>query len=208
MTASTGKRSFRACLRCRGRKTRCDLSGTGERKGPPCKSCLISGTDCVLVHSRRGQTSKSRTLQTKIAQSSTRSAHELESLPDSTTCVTHARKNPSAMGSATGDCSPTATEDAAAVALRNPSDALEILARSGDGLRVRDGHLSASYHALADDTPPFSFRAMTSHNKDIPRKPAIFNDYELLKTGVLQASAVSELLQMLVGPCFQLSNIC
>lgn len=197
MTASTGKRSFQACLRCRGRKTRCDLSGTGERKEPPCKSCLISGTDCVLVHSRRGQTFKSRRLQTKIAQSSTRSAHEPESLADPTTCLTNARENASAMGSAKGDFSPTATEDEAAIALRNPSDALEILARSGDGLRVRDGCLPASCHPTS-----------ASDGKGIPEKPLIFDEYELLRTGVLQASTVSELLQMFVDSCLRLSNIC
>lgn len=81
MTKGLGLRQYRACVRCRSRKTRCDLyvsnaaiSGlqqveprvrrllltTGARRGigdpnkPPCVKCNREGAECVLAPSRRG----------------------------------------------------------------------------------------------------------------------------------------------------------
>ncbi|KAE9972240.1 hypothetical protein BLS_004112 [Venturia inaequalis] len=47
------KRTSRACLACRARKTRCDLGADGS-KGPPCRRCSQVKIECVLVSSRRG----------------------------------------------------------------------------------------------------------------------------------------------------------
>ncbi|QDS76995.1 hypothetical protein FKW77_005947 [Venturia effusa] len=47
------KRTSRACLACRARKTRCDLGSDGSQ-GPPCRRCSQVKIECVLVTSRRG----------------------------------------------------------------------------------------------------------------------------------------------------------
>ncbi|KAJ5995341.1 hypothetical protein N7481_002318 [Penicillium waksmanii] len=54
MTRSVGLRQYRACVRCRSRKTRCDLQSIGEAGKPPCLKCEREGAECVLAGSRRG----------------------------------------------------------------------------------------------------------------------------------------------------------
>ncbi|KAL2841823.1 hypothetical protein BJX68DRAFT_257999 [Aspergillus pseudodeflectus] len=54
MTTGTGLRLYRACIRCRERKTKCDLQSTGQSGKPPCLKCHVGGYDCVLAGSRRG----------------------------------------------------------------------------------------------------------------------------------------------------------
>ncbi|KAH8893977.1 hypothetical protein GQ53DRAFT_805380 [Thozetella sp. PMI_491] len=52
MTKGTGIRQYRACIRCRARKSRCDFGETGK---PPCAKCVREGIDdCILAGSRRG----------------------------------------------------------------------------------------------------------------------------------------------------------
>ncbi|KAF3800095.1 hypothetical protein GCG54_00015474 [Colletotrichum gloeosporioides] len=51
MTKATGVRQYRACVRCRARKTRDSI---GERGRPPCAKCVREGVDCSLAGSRRG----------------------------------------------------------------------------------------------------------------------------------------------------------
>ncbi|KAF7506924.1 hypothetical protein GJ744_011165 [Endocarpon pusillum] len=50
-SASPMKRVSRACLHCRGRKSRCDLDAGGH---PPCTRCRKEGRECVLGGSNRG----------------------------------------------------------------------------------------------------------------------------------------------------------
>ncbi|GAB7365072.1 hypothetical protein MBLNU230_g5853t1 [Neophaeotheca triangularis] len=48
------KRTYRACLHCRQRKSRCDLYGSGEPGKPPCERCIREQHECILGGSRRG----------------------------------------------------------------------------------------------------------------------------------------------------------
>ncbi|KAG4433047.1 hypothetical protein IFR05_011465 [Cadophora sp. M221] len=48
------KRISRACLRCRQRKSKCNLGSVGQPGIPPCESCLRDQAECVLAISRRG----------------------------------------------------------------------------------------------------------------------------------------------------------
>ncbi|KAM3413711.1 hypothetical protein BST61_g10402 [Cercospora zeina] len=48
------KRTYRACLHCRQRKSRCDLYSSGEPGRPPCERCIREQHECVLGGSRRG----------------------------------------------------------------------------------------------------------------------------------------------------------
>ncbi|CAG9992937.1 unnamed protein product [Clonostachys byssicola] len=54
MTKSTGERICRACIRCRQRKTKCDLDSVEEPGKPPCLSCHLDGYECALAGSKRG----------------------------------------------------------------------------------------------------------------------------------------------------------
>ncbi|RAK99623.1 Zn(II)2Cys6 transcription factor [Aspergillus ibericus CBS 121593] len=54
MTKSTGTRLYRACLRCRQRKTKCDLRYTRGNNHEPCSKCASEGYRCILATSRRG----------------------------------------------------------------------------------------------------------------------------------------------------------
>ncbi|KAG9895821.1 hypothetical protein KCV05_g17410, partial [Aureobasidium melanogenum] len=48
------KRTYRACLHCRQRKSRCDLYGSGEPGKPPCERCIRENHECILGPSHRG----------------------------------------------------------------------------------------------------------------------------------------------------------
>ncbi|CAH0058149.1 unnamed protein product [Clonostachys solani] len=54
MTKGLGLRQYCACVRCRGRKIKCDLQSVGEPGRPPCAKCAREGAECVLAQSRRG----------------------------------------------------------------------------------------------------------------------------------------------------------
>ncbi|KAL4894523.1 hypothetical protein BDV59DRAFT_207115 [Aspergillus ambiguus] len=62
MTRSTGERLYRACVRCRQRKTKCDLTVelteeskyTNEYTHRPCSKCAAEGQQCIPAASRRG----------------------------------------------------------------------------------------------------------------------------------------------------------
>ncbi|KAF2011199.1 hypothetical protein BU24DRAFT_399475 [Aaosphaeria arxii CBS 175.79] len=179
MTASTGKRSFRACLRCRRRKTRCDLQGTGDRKEPPCKSCQLSNNNCILVGSRRGQwrgqcdpNPQNRTAS--IPHSSTHENGSNEPAIGSSPSLQEATELPRQTQESSGV---THTDHARHVELRNPSDALEFLSRS-------DNHAAP----IADST--------SNRNHTVNSTFTTFDDYELVKTGVLSKSTIFELLQI------------
>ncbi|KAH9211155.1 hypothetical protein DL95DRAFT_437358 [Leptodontidium sp. 2 PMI_412] len=48
------KRISRACLRCRQRKSKCNLGSVGQPGVPPCESCVRDQAQCVLATSKRG----------------------------------------------------------------------------------------------------------------------------------------------------------
>ncbi|KAF2148173.1 hypothetical protein K461DRAFT_316551 [Myriangium duriaei CBS 260.36] len=54
MAKSSGLRLYRACIRCRDRKSKCDSNSVGEIGRPPCRRCHIEGQECLLAGSRRG----------------------------------------------------------------------------------------------------------------------------------------------------------
>ncbi|PLB55478.1 hypothetical protein P170DRAFT_399638 [Aspergillus steynii IBT 23096] len=54
MTRSTGTRLYRACIRCRQRKTKCDLYYESSSGHQPCSKCSTEGFDCVVAGSSRG----------------------------------------------------------------------------------------------------------------------------------------------------------
>ncbi|KAK3109948.1 hypothetical protein LTR53_016266, partial [Teratosphaeriaceae sp. CCFEE 6253] len=61
------KRTYRACLHCRQRKSRCDLYSSGEPGRPPCERCIREQHECVLGGSRRGGRRVKRSISTVTA---------------------------------------------------------------------------------------------------------------------------------------------
>lgn len=204
MTPATGKRSYRACLRCRQRKTRCNLwdpsppnymwsrpysqlfsDGIGEPKKPPCVSCYQSGNECILsTKSRRGGNFRQFRggPETEPAESTYISCQQREESPDEEECVER------------GDSSDVLSMD-----LRNPSDALHILALSGDQPQGRQS--TSIPNEPVDPNPemqdgssaPSSCQPQQSHYHS-QTTASIFNDYELVQRGLLRPSVVAELL--------------
>ncbi|RAH87305.1 hypothetical protein BO86DRAFT_423851 [Aspergillus japonicus CBS 114.51] len=54
MSRDTGARLYRACVRCRQRKIKCDLTYSHDRGYLPCSKCTSDGHRCVIAKSRRG----------------------------------------------------------------------------------------------------------------------------------------------------------
>ncbi|RDK38768.1 hypothetical protein M752DRAFT_306776 [Aspergillus phoenicis ATCC 13157] len=207
MTASTGKRSSRACLRCRKRKARCDLDSIGESSKPPCASCHDTKSQCILIKSRRGgnfrqHPSKSSTLRrkktslpTNTGDSNGPGVEPASTMSDVTECSSDdegsvGRQNP---------------RDLLAMELRNPSDALQILALSGQSqsenqAQAQPTNITNSNEQLYTEAESASASLINGSgglrgHQTCPT--AIFDDYELVKRGLLRPSLVFELLHEL-----------
>jgi hypothetical protein len=191
MTASTGKRSFRACLRCRRRKTKCDLDVLGGRKEPPCRTCHLSGNDCVLVQSKRGRRRDKDTPTTldNAIDIPEPLVHENDSSATSVGLHSTCSNAESSIPHAENSLSIFESGKEAEVALKNPSDALAILARADERSSV------ASNHSLAHDTASSGTSIRATENTS-----TTLEGFELLTSGALQMSLILELLQTSVTP--------
>lgn len=202
MTPGTGKRSYLACRRCRSRKTRCDLwdfpslcgcwtgltstrDSIGEPKNPPCVSCHHSGSQCVLAESRRGGNFRPyRTRKTPVSRAVAGRPAEVQGPNDRLT-----DGNPSTPG-----LNINASDEGPCVELRNPSDALQILAQSDQA----DQDVSSPYHASNDtDAQP-----QTSSPESLSKFPSssgqpqatVLDNYALVERGLVHPSILPELL--------------
>lgn len=122
MTLTTGKRLYRACVRCRKRKTRCDLSAIGEPGLPPCKTCHNEGHECVLASSRRGgdfSHARKKSLRSKHARSQQHIGQDVLDELDADSLGQDLRLKPAETvpDSPSSDCGN----------IQNPSDALRAL---------------------------------------------------------------------------------
>jgi hypothetical protein len=90
--------------------------------------------------------------------------------------------------------------DVLAMELRNPSDALQILALSGDQARAR--HSTTSPNGATDPVMQGSMETTLSQTREAryhaQSTATIFDDYELVQRGLLRPRLVSELLLKLV----------
>ncbi|PWY94411.1 hypothetical protein BO94DRAFT_457543 [Aspergillus sclerotioniger CBS 115572] len=173
MTPSTRKRSYRACLRCWQRKSKCDLDGIGEPKKAPCVSCYNSGNQRDLTKSRRGGNFRHRRPGQKWLQG----WKESESI--------NSPRHSSGEGSSVTE---HVAGDILAMDLRNPSDALQILARSdvnhpNQKVDLLPQAIDAAASTQANESPNRRKHATTA-----------LDEYELVQTGVLCQSLVAELL--------------
>ncbi|GKZ27181.1 hypothetical protein AbraIFM66951_001780 [Aspergillus brasiliensis] len=203
MTASTGKRSSRACLRCRKRKTRCDLDSIGEPSKPPCVSCHDTKSQCILIKSRRGGNLRQHQSKSyRLRHRKTSLAKDVEDThgPD----VEPADEMTDFAGCSSdgeGSVARQDSRDVLAMELRNPSDALQILALSGQDRSESQPQVQfnrANPNEQWDSAAQSTSASVSNHSKE-PRgyeRPSTtpFDDYELVQRGLLSPSLVSELL--------------
>lgn len=189
--------------------------GVGEPKKPPCVSCHDSGSQCVLVESRRGgnfRSSRPGQGATHSSQRSTRSQGNARGVVAVPSISEHDEATPSTYDSEMdhdGDEERT-TDDSLRMELRNPSDALQILARSSvvSSNRPSGHHRRQHRHSSAAEAPTItsmprpssSFQNIpaVSHvdqhrNCGLPPTTALDN-YELVQRGLLHPSVLPELL--------------
>ncbi|EXF75749.1 hypothetical protein CFIO01_05345 [Colletotrichum fioriniae PJ7] len=203
MTLGTGKRSYRACTRCRSRKTKCNFEGVGEPMKPPCVSCYYSGNDCVVSPSRRSRKAR-RDHNTQASPSSVEPSPEPAS-PRSSVFVPSTNEDSCDEDEATGP------DDHNDMELRNPSDALQILARSRNKASTKNpiARRPTSHHtntmpsaksreALVrpEEASGSSSRIETSPSKCMTDTMSGLNNFELIRRGVLHLDKASELLDM------------
>ncbi|EGP86646.1 uncharacterized protein MYCGRDRAFT_21205, partial [Zymoseptoria tritici IPO323] len=134
------KRTYRACLHCRQRKSRCDLYSSGEPGRPPCERCIREQHECILGGSRRGGKRVKRSASEVNANNGTpisTSDRPNTATPNQNYPPLHQPSNTdrqaflgsSGPASGTGSASKMTVEDpVASTDLQNPADALEFLA--------------------------------------------------------------------------------
>ncbi|KAL7935943.1 hypothetical protein V8C35DRAFT_298616 [Trichoderma chlorosporum] len=176
MTVSTGKRSYRACVRCRRRKTKCDLGGIGEPRKIPCVSCFESNSECVLAESRRGGNFR-RYEPGKKSTKSDKASHCTLDAPSRTASFVEKEDYCNFDGSNEDPI----TEQLASE-LRNPSDALHILAQS------EKSKGSGSSALPMEEERGCSLRESLN--------ATLLDEYELLRKGLIHHLNVSELLHL------------
>ncbi|KIX99568.1 uncharacterized protein Z520_05144 [Fonsecaea multimorphosa CBS 102226] len=209
MTTGTGKRIYRACERCRGRKTRCDLNSVGEVGKPPCLECYRVGYDCTLAASRRGgDYSLHRTRRTRTDRLKSASYNIVGSPAQQDEETTAAPSG--ARETARPTASSNLEEEPIYAELRNPSDALQILAQARshsceendeyeqqcpnlssplDGLRSNGAH---SPNANVQEIRPTVEHQMQRQ----PRAGTSIEVYRLVERGVLGPGDIKELINL------------
>uniref|UniRef100_A0A0B7KLK5 Transcription factor domain-containing protein n=1 Tax=Bionectria ochroleuca TaxID=29856 RepID=A0A0B7KLK5_BIOOC len=202
--------------------------GVGESKRPPCESCHRTRSECILVESRRGAAASHRTRQ-QTSQTSPLSqargtiddnsgdAGPFEgSSPDGPgPSLTSPSNNCSAM-SEDFESRETVEADNLHMEIRNPSDALQILAHVRDDPGGQ-GRSEKQWHAVDADVPsnsiisqkqshsPFTTASVSSGNRMNPGRntqdndevsTVLLDDYELVQRGLLHPSVLPELLHL------------
>lgn len=173
----------------------------------PCASCHVSGSDCVLTKSRRGGNFRHRQKAGLISSNSngTPTAREIFGPPVGQSCGT----------ASAAEC-PSDGEDSAAeesgdvlnMELRNPSDALQILALSGENQRgePRQSNISDSNIAGCNNRGLNSAGNTRSADTQSKGSTTIFDDYELVQRGLIRPGVVYELLHRSVSLSYRDSS--
>ncbi|KAJ5370536.1 uncharacterized protein N7496_006628 [Penicillium cataractarum] len=120
MTKGLGLRQYRACVRCRSRKTR---QGIGDPNKPPCVKCDREGAECVLATSRRGGNYSHLRRQKKQFASERHGHEDARRFPRPEPALSISSPENASLHSATPG-------DHVHDNLQNPSDALLILAHA------------------------------------------------------------------------------
>lgn len=167
--------------------------GVGEPKKPPCVSCHHSGSNCVLAGSSRGgnfkfyEPSRKPGLASGTSEAIIRSNNApSEGSQEVANLLSDASSDQAGGGTLNGDLD---------LQLRNPSDALHILAQAEgiDRSRPRT-RLSTSAHAEDISTSPLHEGRGPKELTTEDQPTSTLGDYYLIKEGQLDHNQVLELL--------------
>ncbi|KAL7893555.1 hypothetical protein HDV64DRAFT_272567 [Trichoderma sp. TUCIM 5745] len=194
MTSSTGKRSYRACQRCRSRKTRCDLDSIGEPKAPPCFSCYRSGSKCVLASSLRGRAF--RQYRGPKAGSKAHQGHD-HNIEFQTQPILPPQQPSIGSDGDSPDAPIDDSDEELCAELRNPADALQILARSGEArhdkpLSPPSASISPIHHPV--NAHPSGREPQAQSNQLAPNSK--LEHYDLVQRGLLGIDLLVDLLEI------------
>lgn len=179
-------------------------------------SCHNSGSECVLTQSRRGGNFRHYRRRSKTPPGLKPSMRV--NLTGSSVSSLEPTDNASRpLGYFSGDEDSVAeqeTGDVLAMDLRNPSDALQILARSGETHSSNQPLNQSSFVTNSNgttDSPPQDIGPAVSNLANASqdhRRPATtaFDDYELVQRGLLRPGQIPELLLMSVTPSKNLAR--
>ncbi|KAH6652535.1 hypothetical protein BKA67DRAFT_637033 [Truncatella angustata] len=182
MTKSSGKRLYRACQRCRSRKTRCELQGSGGPNTPPCVSCLRSGVECILAGSRRGGNFRTR-------RENPRNSQQISDRLTSGRSGKNSPSNISTPGSDLGGESSLEQDEDVGFPFRNPADALNLLAQSdhvNSPSRLAEGASAEVVLGGCDKSRLATDQKPSSHK------------YELVQNGTISPDVLERLLGIFV----------
>ncbi|PTB64975.1 hypothetical protein BBK36DRAFT_1203736 [Trichoderma citrinoviride] len=147
--------------------------GIGERKKTPCVSCLQSNSECVLAESRRGGNFRNYEPNKKQSARNRKASQRTLDPPPVAAGLTE-RKSTYHIES----LSDNAVDEQLVSELRNPSDALHILAQS------------EKPESIASSTLP-------QERDDVSRIPsgaAFLSEYELVEKGLIHHTTILDLL--------------
>ncbi|VUC30201.1 unnamed protein product [Clonostachys rosea] len=202
--------------------------GVGEPKRPPCESCHRTRNECILVESRRGAAASHkrtrRTLQTIPSSSGHGTIDDngddagpfedaSPDVPDPS--LTTPSNHCSAMSEGF-EPQETVEDDNLHLEIRNPSDALQILAHAredlgGQGCGEKQWHTvdvdAQSSPSTSQNQPhsPFAASSANLRNHSNPGRNTqengrastmLLDDYELVQRGLLHPSVLPELLHL------------
>lgn len=189
--------------------------GVGEPKKPPCVSCHNSGSQCVLVESRRGNNFRSNRAGQGATHSSERSISTQGKARGAFAAPSISEDDEATPSTDTSqmdnnEYAERATDDSLRMELRNPADALQILARSSDASSNRTsshGRHQRGRGSPANTTTNSSIARPSSsidsalamseggHDQHRGRPPTTaLDDYDLVQRGLLHPSVLPELL--------------
>ncbi|QMW46275.1 hypothetical protein G4B11_009730 [Aspergillus flavus] len=203
MTKSKGERLYRACIRCRQRKTKCDLyvahkaryelsvnsfrQYTNEYNYYPCSKCFSEGHRCVIATSRRGgdysrfRVRKSQKHREEELRECDRSEHTIESR---------------AVDSVNTE---TVAADHRLGGIQNPLEALQILAQTAATERSAERRKTSMYQV---DINQMSAReesnAQGGSVTHPARKSSTLLTSELIQNGIVDIQLLEPLLQYYV----------
>ena len=207
------KRTSRACLTCRKRKSACELSLVDGVVTPPCKRCKATGLECVIGSSNRGgrrvrrktthddttdvgnngESSMLSNLDEDVRPGALRGDYSLDQAQaDGTSSLHHPPTPGIVLDPALQNTEPSfATRESSTTSnmfggheLQNPSDALGILAQIAS-------------HSNGDNPHPYSMMQQQPMKDYQPAMHYGHNslEYPLVRDGRLSVSKVIQLLQ-------------
>lgn len=173
-------------------------------------SCHNSGSECVLTESRRGGNFRHYRPGPK-APPGLKPSMRVNFTGSSVSSLEPTDNASRPLEYSSGDDDSVAEQesgDVLAMDLRNPSDALQILARSGESHSSKQPLNQSSFVTNSNGTTGSPAQEIGPAVSNLPnasqghRRPAItaFDDYELVQRGLLRPGQIPELLLVSVKP--------